>query len=127
MKPTPDSSMKYQDFLKRYPTLGEAWDLIHEAEGEGPLDAGTIRLVKLAVAIGAHRKGAVQSAVRKALLAGISLEEMEQVVALATSTVGMPSAVAVFTWIQEVLAETRDAGSLPACLARRPDQRQDQG
>ena len=119
--------MRYQDFLKRFPTLGEAWDRLHEAEAQGPLDTRTLRLVKLAVAMGAHRKGAVQSAVRKGLLAGVSLEEMEQVVALATSTVGMPSAVAVFTWIQEVLAETRDGGSLPARLARRPDQGQDQG
>jgi len=97
--------MKYQDFIKRFPGLGEAWDRIHAAEAEGPLDARTIRLVKLAVAMGAHREGAVHSAVRKALRAGVTREELEQVVALATSTVGMPSAVAVYTWIQDVMVK----------------------
>ena len=105
MKPTPDSTMKYQEFIKRFPGLGEAWEHIHEAELQGPLDARTIRLVKLAVAMGAHREGAVHSAVRKAVRAGVTREELEQVVALATSTVGMPSAVAVYTWIQDVMVK----------------------
>ena len=105
MKETPDSTMKYMDFIKRYPHLGEAWAAIHEEEGQGPLDARTIRLLKLAVAIGAHREGAVHSAVRKALKAGLTREELEQVVALGASTVGMPSSVAAFTWVQDVLAK----------------------
>ena len=95
--------MKYMDFIKRYPRLGEAWDAMHQEEVQGPLDARTVRLVKLAVAMGAYRQGAVQSAVRKALQAGVTREELEQVVALGVSTLGMPSSVAVFTWVQAIL------------------------
>jgi len=103
MKRTPDSTMKYIDFIKRFPALGEAWNTIHREEAQGPLDARTQRLVKLAVAMGAFREGAVHSAVRKALKAGITREELEQVVALGASTLGMPSSVAVYTWVQDVL------------------------
>lgn len=105
MKLTPNSTMRYMDFIKRFPRLGEAWSTIHEEEGQGPLDARTIRLVKLAVAMGAFREGAVHSAVRKAVAAGVTREELEQVVALAASTLGMPSSVAVFTWLQDTLAK----------------------
>lgn len=95
--------MRYQDFLQRFPRLGEAWSQIHEEEAQGPLDARTVRLVKLAVAMGAFREGAVRSAVRKATAAGLTQEELEQVVALGASTLGMPSAVAVYTWLQDAL------------------------
>ena len=78
-----------------------------EEGGAGPLDEKTQRLVKLAVAIGAMREGAVHSGVRKARDAGASLAEMEQVVALAASTIGLPSAVAVWTWM-------RDEGGAPS-------------
>lgn len=60
----------FDEFTKRFPKLGEAWALMAAAGGEGPLDLKTQRLVKLAVAIGAMREGAVRSAVRKALAAG---------------------------------------------------------
>ncbi len=93
----------YREFIGRYPKLGKAWDLIGEAGEEGPLDARTRRLVKLGVAMGAMRTGAVRSGVRKAADLGISREEVEQVVALAAGTIGMPSAVACFTWIEEAL------------------------
>ena len=49
------------------------------------------------------RNGAVRSGVRKAADMGISREEVEQVVALAAGTIGMPSAVACFSWIEEAL------------------------
>ena len=47
------------------------------------------------------REGAVHSSVRKTLASGISVEEIEQVICLAASTLGMPSTVAVFTWIHD--------------------------
>jgi alkylhydroperoxidase/carboxymuconolactone decarboxylase family protein YurZ len=91
----------HQQFVRRFPGLGRAWDLVNEQAGEGPLDARTQRLAKLAIAIGAMREGAVHSAVRKARDASVSLAEMEQVVALAASTIGFPSSVAVWSWIRE--------------------------
>ena len=91
----------HQQFVRRFPRLGEAWDLVNEEGGDGPLDAKTQRLLKLAIAIGALREGAVHSGVRKARDAGASTAEMEQVVALAASTIGLPSAVAAWSWVKE--------------------------
>ena len=91
----------HQQFVRRFPRLGKAWDLVNEEGGAGPLDAKSQRLLKLAIAIGAMREGAVHSGVRKARDAGASLAEMEQVVALAASTIGFPASVAVWTWVGE--------------------------
>jgi len=106
MKSEPKPPKTYQAFLKRYPKMGQAWETIAEAGSQGPLDEKTIRLVKLAVAIGALREGAVHASVRKALAMGITREEVEQVIALAAGTLGLPVTVAVFSWVQDVLAKT---------------------
>ena len=66
MKQSSEPPKKYTAFIERFPKLGEAWQAIHEAEAEGPLDPRTIRLVKLAVAIGAFKEGAVHAAFRAA-------------------------------------------------------------
>lgn len=99
----PEPPKKYRAFISRYPKLGAAWDLLHEAEGEGPLDKKTQRLLKLAIAIGAFKEGATHAAARKALHAGASVAEMEQVVALAAATLGLPAAVAAHGWIHDVV------------------------
>jgi alkylhydroperoxidase/carboxymuconolactone decarboxylase family protein YurZ len=101
MKPPSRPPAVHRQFVARFPSLGKAWDLVNEEGGEGPLDEKTQRLVKLAVAAGAMREGAVHSGVRKARDAGASLAEMEQVVALAATTIGLPSAVAVWTWMRD--------------------------
>jgi alkylhydroperoxidase/carboxymuconolactone decarboxylase family protein YurZ len=89
-------------FITRFPKLGKAWDTIREAEAEaGPLDEKTRRLVKLAIAAAREAEGATHSAARKARRSGVSLEEMEQVVALAASTIGMPNAVKIYRWVRE--------------------------
>lgn len=97
----PRPPQRYREFIERFPDLSRAWEAINEAGGKGPLDARTQRLVKLAVAMGAMREGAVRSGVRKALAMGIPLEEIEQLVPLAAGTLGMPSAVACWSWILE--------------------------
>lgn len=94
----------YDEFSATFPTLRKAWDLLGEAAKEGPLDDKTARLVKLGISIGAMREGSVHSSARKAIAAGASKDEMNQVVALASSIIGMPSAVAVWTWINDVEA-----------------------
>jgi 4-carboxymuconolactone decarboxylase len=100
-KKLPPPPGAYTDFIARFPKLGEAWEAIHEAGATGPLDERTQRLIKLAISIGAMKQGAVHSSVRKALALGISMEEIEQVVALAAGTLGMPSTVAAHTWVQD--------------------------
>ena len=104
-KPPPRA---YRRFVDRFPALGEAWDAMRQAEERaGPLDERGRRLVKLAIAVGTGREGVVHSAARKAVAAGVPVEEIEQVVALAASTIGMPAAVAAHGWIRDVLDESR--------------------
>ena len=91
----------YQAFVQRYPELARAWDIVAEAGHEGPLDERTRLLVKLGIAVGALREGAVHSAARKARAAGVADAALEQVVALATSTLGFPSTVAAWSWVRE--------------------------
>ena len=91
----------YKRFVDRYPELGKAWDLARQAEAKGPLDDKTLRLVKLGIAIGGMKEGAVHSAVRKALSAGVTPAEIQQVIAMGASTLGFPSTVAVFSWVDE--------------------------
>ena len=104
-KSMPKPPRAFNEFSETFPTLRKAWDLLGDAAKEGPLDDRTARLVKLGVAIGAMREGAVHSSARKALALGIKTEELNQVVALASSVIGMPSAVAVWTWLRDSSAK----------------------
>ncbi len=97
----------YKKFVNRFPKLAEAWSLIGEGGREGPLNAKNIRLSKLAISIGAMREGAVHSNIRKAIAEGISREEIEQVVSLAASTIGLPATAAVYTWTQDKTGENQ--------------------
>ncbi|MFN7953226.1 MAG: carboxymuconolactone decarboxylase family protein [bacterium] len=108
-KSLPKPPPAYSEFIARYPDLGRAWDLIGQAGERGPLDERTARLVKLGIAMGAFREGAVRSGVRKALALGIGRAEIEQVVSLAAGTLGLPSTVAIDSWIQGLLAPAPDA------------------
>jgi len=93
----------YQKFVARFPNVGSAWESLREAETDGPLSERDRRLIKLGIAFGSLREGSVHSAVRKALAVGASRDEVEQVVALAASTIGLPAAVAVYSWTLDEL------------------------
>lgn len=97
----PDPPTRYLDFVQRYPMLGKAWELISRAGREGPLDERTARLIKLAIAVGAQQEGSAHASVRKALAMGIGRDEMEQVVALAAGTIGLPRVVTAFCWLYD--------------------------
>lgn len=99
----------FNKFVGRFPKLGDAWSCITEAGEDGPLDERTRRLIKLGVAIGALREGAVHSGVRKALSMGISQQEVEQVVALAAGTLGLPSTVAAYSWVLDIIDAQGDS------------------
>jgi alkylhydroperoxidase/carboxymuconolactone decarboxylase family protein YurZ len=101
--PTPPEM--YQQFVKRYPKLEQAWEQLSEAGREGSLDAKTIRLIKLGIAIGAMREGAVRANVRKAIALGIPQEEIEQVIAIGAATLGMSATVAIFSWIRSEMSK----------------------
>lgn len=97
----------HTEFVQKFPDLGRAWESMTRAGQEGPLDERTARLVKLAVAIGASREGAVHASVRKGAALGITQSEVDQVVALAASTVGLPAAVAAWSWCRDVFDEKK--------------------
>jgi alkylhydroperoxidase/carboxymuconolactone decarboxylase family protein YurZ len=99
----PKPPQTFLEFAERFPKLMEGWEALAEAGRVGPLDERTIRLVKLGIAIGAMREGAVHASVRKARALDIPDEALEQVVALAAGTIGLPATVAVWSW-------TRDRG-----------------
>ena len=97
----PKPPKAYREFVERFPDLARAWQSINLAGADGPLDARTRRLVKIAASMGAMREGAVRSGVRKAVAEGISLAEIEQVVPLVAATIGLPSAVACWSWLRD--------------------------
>jgi alkylhydroperoxidase/carboxymuconolactone decarboxylase family protein YurZ len=99
----PKAPKPYRKFIVRYPELASAWESISKAGADGPLDLRTRRLVRLAAAMGAMREGAVRAGARKALAEGVSLEEIEQLIPLVAGTLGMPSAVACWSWICDAL------------------------
>ena len=67
--------------------------------------------------MGAMREGAVRSGVRKGVAEGVTVEEIEQVIALATGTIGLPSAVACWksggVRPRKWLTEGRSSARLP--------------
>src|SRR5262245_1444511 len=101
MSKLPKPPAAFQSFQKKYPKIAQAWNTLADAGQQGPLDEPTQRLVKLGIAIGSMREGAVHSAVRKAKAASVSTEAIDQVIALAATTIGLPSSVAVYSWIND--------------------------
>lgn len=102
----------FEIFRKRYREVYEAYETLGKAaHGSGPLDQKTRELVKLGIAIGGRLEGAVRSHAHRALEAGVTPKELEQVILLAVTTSGFPTAVAAFTWVEELLGPARRAGT----------------
>ena len=89
--------------VENYPEVWEAYGKLGAAcANAGPLDAQTIRLVKLALAIGAASEGATHSHVRRSLDEGLTKAAVKQVAMLAIPTLGFPRANAALTWIEDI-------------------------
>jgi 4-carboxymuconolactone decarboxylase len=99
----PKPPKRYREFTKRYPALAQAWELMNQAGADGPLDLHTRRLIKLGIAMGAMREGALRSGVRKCDAEGVTVKEIEQVIALAAGTIGLPAAVTCWSWVASAL------------------------
>ena len=99
-----------EEFKRDYPEVWKAFtqlgDRCHRA---GPLDEKTRRLVKLALAVGAGLEGGTHSAVRNALAAGITPEEIKHVALLGLTTLGLPASMRALTWIGDGLAPGDDS------------------
>ena len=90
--------------VREHPEVWDAYSRLGEAtEKAGPLDARTIRLVKLALAVGAGRQGQVHSHVRRGLKLGITPTELKQVALLADPLARLVGRVAALSWINDVL------------------------
>src|SRR5437899_3353857 len=95
---------RFKEFGKKYPRVMRAYEALGAATQEaGPLDSKSRALVKLAIAVGACREGAVHSHTRRALEAGCAPEEIRHLVLLATTTLGFPSMMAALSWVEDVL------------------------
>jgi alkylhydroperoxidase/carboxymuconolactone decarboxylase family protein YurZ len=89
---------------KRYSQVWAAYQQLGAAcANAGPLDARTLRFVKLAIAVGSESGGAVHSHVRRGLDEGLSVDELLHVSLLAISSLGIAKAVAAMTWIEDIL------------------------
>jgi alkylhydroperoxidase/carboxymuconolactone decarboxylase family protein YurZ len=102
MAKMPKPPKTYDDFVRRFPKVAEGWAALTAAGAAGPLDEVTVRLVKLAIAVGGLREGAVRADVRKAFAAGATAGQVDQVLALAASTIGLPATVAVYSWVRDL-------------------------
>jgi AhpD family alkylhydroperoxidase len=99
----------FVEFSRKYPEVARAYNQLGDAAGNaGPLDERTIRLVKLGIALGARSEGAVHSHARRALAAGATPEELEQIALLSITTLGFPQAMAGLSWITDVTQRERD-------------------
>ncbi|MBM4168102.1 MAG: carboxymuconolactone decarboxylase family protein [Ignavibacteria bacterium] len=91
---------EFPEAAKLYETLGTA---VHAA---GPLDNRSRALVKFAISVGARLEGGAHSHIRKALETGVKAEELKHVALLAIPTIGLPSAMAAMSWIDDILEST---------------------
>jgi alkylhydroperoxidase/carboxymuconolactone decarboxylase family protein YurZ len=98
----PKPSIVAERIRTTHPEVWQAFSNLAEAcHKAGPLDAKTRKLVKLAIAVGAGTEGGTHSAVRHAAEAGVTAQEMEHVVLLSITTIGLPAAGRALTWIHD--------------------------
>ncbi|RYG26701.1 carboxymuconolactone decarboxylase family protein [bacterium] len=95
---------RFTAFVEEYPEIGTAYTALGDAVGHaGPLDAKTRALIKLGVCIGAGLEGGAHSQARKALEAGATPDELRHAALQATTTVGFPTMMRGFSWVEDVL------------------------
>jgi len=100
----------FERFAKEFSKAHAAYERLGSAcHTSGPLEAKTRELVQLGMAIGIRSEGAVHSHVKKALAAGATAEEIRHAVLLGIPTLGLPTTVAAFTWVGDILNGKRQA------------------
>ncbi len=99
-----DIPKTYLRFRETYPEVAANYEALGESLSQlGALDAKTVALVKLAQAVAQQQEGGVHSAARKGLVAGLVADEMKQVALMAITTIGFSSAMAAFTWVEDIV------------------------
>jgi alkylhydroperoxidase/carboxymuconolactone decarboxylase family protein YurZ len=98
---------RFTDFTKNYPTVAKAYEELGNAvHASGPLGTKERALVKFAISIGARLEGGAHSHIRKALEAGVTVEELRHVALLAIQTIGFPSSMAAMSWIDDIVQQS---------------------
>ncbi|MEW5843373.1 MAG: carboxymuconolactone decarboxylase family protein [Bacteroidota bacterium] len=96
--------MRFERFLKEYPEIAVAYETLGDAiHHQGPLNQKERALVKLALATGSKMEGAVHAQVRKGIKLGLTKNEIRHVALLSIPTIGFPSAMAVMSWVDDIL------------------------
>ncbi len=94
----------FEKFIRDYPEIAVAYETLGDAvHKQGPLDEKSRALVKLAISAGSKMEGAVHSQVKKALKVKLTKAEIRQVALLSIPTIGFPSAMAVLSWMDDIL------------------------
>ena len=97
----------FKELVRDYPDVCSAFEKLGtQCHDAGPLDEKARKLAKLGIAIGSGSEGAVHSAVRNALQADVSKEEIMHVGILAITTIGLPNAIAAITWIKDLFEKS---------------------
>lgn len=84
---------------KAFTALGEA------SSKAGPIDAATLRLVKIALAIGAGLEGAVHSHTRRAVAEGVAADAIRHIALAAIPTLGFPAALRALSWVEDITGD----------------------
>jgi alkylhydroperoxidase/carboxymuconolactone decarboxylase family protein YurZ len=96
----------FKNFKDKFPEIYQAYEQLGKTvHNSGPLDEKTRSLIKLGIAAGARLEGAVHSHTRKALECGCTKDEIIQVVLLTIPTIGFPSAMAVLSWVEDIIEQ----------------------
>jgi 4-carboxymuconolactone decarboxylase len=96
----------YHRFHEAHPKVGEAYERLGQMATEaGPLDGRSVHLVKLGLAMGIQHEGAVHAHARKALSTGITPDELRHAAVVAITTLGFPSMMAAYSWVEDMIEE----------------------
>ena len=87
----------YPDVIDAVETLGKA---VRDA---GPLDEKTVLLVQLGAAAANRSEGSVLSHARRALAAGVGMDQIYHALMGLTSTIGFPAVAAAISWVRKTL------------------------
>ena len=103
-KAMPKPPKFYEQFVKKYPQVAASYEELGDAVHDlGPLNDRDRALIKLAIS-GSHLySSAFKAHIRKAIVAGISREEIEHLVLLFLPTVGFPAMMAAMGIVEEQL------------------------
>jgi 4-carboxymuconolactone decarboxylase len=104
----PKPPKRFRKFTRDYPAVADAYERVGSAvHAAGPLDDKTRALIKIGISVGARLEGAVHSHVRKALEIGVTPDELRHAVLLALPTIGLPSMMAGFSWIEDTIDDAQ--------------------